>query len=75
MGWLNGTRSAPGEPRFPGLKAIAMLKASVERDEKTTTARRFFLSFLALELRRLARAVRAQSESEFAPETGRILMS
>ncbi len=53
------TRRTPGEQRFPGLRAIAMLKASVERDGKTTTARRFFLSSLALDPQLLARAVRA----------------
>ena len=57
--WLNGSRSAPGEPRFPGLKAVAMVEAEVERDGKTTLARRFFLSSLALDPALLARAVRA----------------
>ena len=57
--WLQSDRSAPGEPRFPGLKAIAMVEACVERDGKTTTSRRFFLSSLALDPTLLARAVRA----------------
>ncbi len=59
VAWLSGTRRAPGEPRFPGLKAIAMVEAEAERDGKTTTARRFFLSSLALDPQLLARAVRA----------------
>ena len=57
--WLQSDRSAPGEPRFPGLKAVAMVEARVERDGKTTTSRRFFLSSLALDPPLLARAVRA----------------
>ena len=59
VAWLDGTRRAPGEPRFPGLKAVAMVEAVTERDGKTTTARRFFLSSLPLDARLLARAVRA----------------
>ena len=61
--WLQSDRRAPrhfpGEPRFPGLKAIAMVEACVERDGKTTTSRRYFLSSLALNTPLLARAVRA----------------
>jgi len=57
--WLRGPRNAPGEPRFPGLKAIAMVESEVERDGKITTSRRFFLSSLALDPPLLARAVRA----------------
>ena len=56
--WLQSDRRAPGEPRFPGLKAVAVVKACVERDGKTTTSRRFFLSSLALDPTLLARAVR-----------------
>ena len=52
-------RHFPGEPRFPGLKAIAMVEACVERDGKVTTSRRYFLSSLALDPALLARAVRA----------------
>jgi predicted transposase YbfD/YdcC len=59
VAWLNGDRRAPGEPRFPGLKAIAMVEAEVEREGKTTLARRFFLSSLPLDAALLARAVRA----------------
>ncbi len=34
-------RRFPGEPRFPGLKAIAMVEAEVERGGKTSIERRF----------------------------------
>jgi len=57
--WLTTTRRFPGEPRFPGLKAIALVEASVERNGVTTTARRYFLSSLPIEATMLARAVRA----------------
>ena len=54
--WQQSDRHAPGEPRFPGLKAIAMLETCIERGGKITTARRFFLSSLAPDPTRLARA-------------------
>ena len=60
VSWLNGDRSAPGEPRFPGLKAIAMVEATAERGGVTTIARRFFLASLPLDTGLLARAVRAR---------------
>ena len=59
VAWLNGDRCAPGEPRFPGLKALAMVEATVERGGRTSTSRRFFISSLPLDERLLARAVRA----------------
>lgn len=59
VGWLTTDRRFPGEPRFPGLRAIAMVEATVERDGATSTARRFFLASLPLDARLLARAVRA----------------
>ena len=57
--WLTTTRRFPGEPRFPGLTAIAMVEACVERNGAVTTARRYFLSSLPIEAKMLARAVRA----------------
>ena len=59
VAWPNGDRCAPGEPRFPGLKAIAMVEASIERNGQVSTSRRFFLASLPLDDRLLARAVRA----------------
>jgi hypothetical protein len=49
VAWLNGDRRAPGEPQFPGPKAIAMVGARVRRGGKTTIARRFLLSSLPLD--------------------------
>lgn len=57
--WLTTHRRFPGEPRFPGLKAIAMVAATVERNGTVSNARRYFLSSLPIDPRTLARAVRA----------------
>lgn len=59
VGWLTTDRRFPGEPRFPDLAALAMVEAEVERDGKTTLARRFYLSSAPLDARLFARAVRA----------------
>lgn len=59
VGWLTTSRRFPGEPRFPDLAAIAMVEAEVERDGKTTIARRFYLSSALLDAKLFARAVRA----------------
>ena len=59
VAWLTTDRRFPGEPRFPGLKAIAMVEATVERRGTLTTARRYFISSLPIDPRTLARAVRA----------------
>jgi len=59
VAWLTTDRRFPGEPRFPGLKAIAVVEATVERRGTVSTARRYFLSSLPIDPRTLARAVRA----------------
>jgi len=59
IAWLTSDRRYPGAPRFPGLKAIAMVEATVGRGEKTSVERRYFLSSLALDAKLFARAVRA----------------
>lgn len=59
VGWLASRRRFPGEPRFPDLAAIAMVEAEVERQGKTTLARRFYLSSAPLDAKLFARAVRA----------------
>lgn len=56
--WLLTDRRFPGEPRFPGLKAIAMVEAEVERDGRTSRERRYYLCSTALDARLFARAVR-----------------
>jgi predicted transposase YbfD/YdcC len=58
--WLLSERRYPGEPRFPGLKAIAMVEAEVERGGEAAIERRYFLSSVAaLDAKLFARAVRA----------------
>lgn len=59
VAWLATDRRFPGEPRFPGLAMIAMVEAEVERNGKTTRARRHYLGSAPLSARGFARAVRA----------------
>lgn len=59
VSWLFSDRRYTDEPRFPHLAAIAMVESCVERDGKTTTERRFYLSSALLDARAFARAVRA----------------
>jgi predicted transposase YbfD/YdcC len=59
VAWLSGDRRFPGEPRFPGLAAIAMVEATVERPgQAARRERRYFLSSAPLDARLFARAVR-----------------
>jgi len=58
VAWLSSDRRFPGEPRFPGLAAIAMVEAEVERHGKTSREQRYFLSSAPLDARFFARAVR-----------------
>ncbi len=41
--WLTTARWFPGEPRFPGLRAIAVVEAEVERNGSTSLERRYYL--------------------------------
>jgi predicted transposase YbfD/YdcC len=59
VAWLRADRAAPGEPRFPGLKAIARVEARVEGAGRTTLARRYYLCSTVLDAQTFARAVRA----------------
>jgi predicted transposase YbfD/YdcC len=59
VGWLATGRRFPGEPRFPGLAAIAMVEAEVERGGSASVARRFYLSSAPLAAAQFARAVRS----------------
>lgn len=59
VAWLASDRRFPGEPRFPDLAMIGMVEAEVERDGKTTTARRYYLASAKLSARQFAHAVRA----------------
>jgi predicted transposase YbfD/YdcC len=58
VGWLTTERRFPGEPRFPGLRAIAVVEAEVERGGATSLERRYYLSSMPLDARLFAHAVR-----------------
>ena len=58
VAFLQTDRRFPGEPRFPGLRAIAMVQTTVERNGKTSRERRFSISSLPLDAELFARAVR-----------------
>jgi predicted transposase YbfD/YdcC len=58
VAWMSSDRRFPGEPRFPGLKAIAMVEAEVERSGKMSRERRYYLSSIPLDAKLFARAVR-----------------
>ena len=57
--WLNGDRSAPGEPRFRGLTTIAMIEAEVELKGETTCSKRFYISSAKLGAAQMLAATRA----------------
>ena len=59
VAWLRADRAAPGEPRFPGLRAIARVEAEVEARGKTTLSRRYYLCSAPLDPKAFSRAVRA----------------
>lgn len=59
VAWLASDRRYPGEAAMPGLACIARVEATVERDGRTTTSQRYYLSSAALTPERFATAVRA----------------
>lgn len=59
VAWLATDRRFPGEPRFPALASLVMVEAQVERDGRTSCARRYYLSSARQDARFFARAVRA----------------
>ncbi len=58
VAWLTTDRRFPGEPRFSGVRAAAVVEAAVERGDSTSRERRYYLSSLPLDARLFARAVR-----------------
>ena len=56
--WLATARRFPGEPRFPGLSAIAVVEAEVERNGSTSLERRYYLASMPLDAKLFAHAVR-----------------
>lgn len=59
VAWLASDRRFPGAWRFPDLAMIGMVEAEVERDGRTTRARRYYLSSAPLSAPAFAAAVRA----------------
>lgn len=59
VGWMLSDRRYPGEARLAGLGMIGMVEATVTRDGRTTTLRRYYLSSVAMDAQRFAAAVRA----------------
>jgi predicted transposase YbfD/YdcC len=57
--WLLSNRRYPGEPRFPGLAAIGVIEASVEKAGSVSVERRYYISSATLTPERLAQAVRS----------------
>ena len=57
VGWLTTARRFPGEPRFPGLRAVAVVEAEVGRNGGASLERRCFLSSPLLDAKLFAHAV------------------
>ncbi len=62
--WLTTSRRFPGEPRFPGLRAVAVVEAEVERNGITRRERRYYLSSMPLGAKLFADAVRCHQHVE-----------
>ncbi len=58
VGWLTMGRRFLGELRFPGLCAVAVVEAGVERRGSSSRERRYYLSSLPLDAKLFAYAVR-----------------
>ena len=57
--WMLSDRRYPDEARLPGLGMIGMVEATVTRDGRTSSERRFYLSSARMDAVRFAAAVRA----------------
>lgn len=58
VAWLFSDRRYAGEPRLPGLAAIACVEAARREGDRTATSTRYYLCSAPLDPERLARAVR-----------------
>jgi predicted transposase YbfD/YdcC len=59
VAWLFSDRRYPDEPALPGLATLAMVEATTERERRTSTVRRYYISSATLSAVRFAAAVRA----------------
>jgi predicted transposase YbfD/YdcC len=57
--WMSGKQRYPDEPRFKGLKTIAMIETRVEASGSTRTERRCYISSRILTAKAFAEAARA----------------
>jgi predicted transposase YbfD/YdcC len=64
VNWLFSERRYPDEPRLSGLATLAMVEATIERNGRTSTARRYYVSSARLTAPRFAEAVRAHWQIE-----------
>ena len=58
VNWFITARRFPGEPRFLGLRAVAVMEAEVERNGSTSLERRYHLSSTPLDAKLFAYAAR-----------------
>jgi len=58
IGWLDGGRRFPGERRFPGVAALAMVETRVFAKGAARTQRRFFIASRAIGARDIGQAIR-----------------
>ena len=66
VSWLFSERRYPGEPALPGLTTLAMVEATTEREGRSNTVRRYYLSSAMLRATQFADAVRAHWRIENA---------
>jgi predicted transposase YbfD/YdcC len=66
VAWLFSDRRYPDEPTMPGLATLAMVEATTERDGRSSTLRRYYVSSATLSAARFADAVRAHWRIENA---------
>lgn len=59
VAWMSGKRRYPGEPRFKGVKTIALIETSVEKAGEIKTERRCYISSRLLTAEAFAAAARA----------------
>ncbi|MHB8529824.1 MAG: ISAs1 family transposase [Caulobacteraceae bacterium] len=57
--WIGSARAFPGAKRFPNLAVVAMVEARIERKDKTSCERRYYISSRALSAEAFAEAVRS----------------
>ncbi len=59
VNWIASERSYPGAPRFPNLRAVAMVESRIERGDRIETERRSYITSRALSAKAFAEAVRS----------------